>query len=118
MKRTRKHNACSVVYRTMKEIPQGQITVPVKERSKRIQVQLMVIAGLTYLVLILLSSITFIQLSSTSMANDMFWMNFNTSGTQAFLGNWFNKMLLLSSDHLDLRIDSAKYASLDVFDIN
>ncbi|KDO35147.1 hypothetical protein SPRG_01214 [Saprolegnia parasitica CBS 223.65] len=61
------------------------------------------IGGIIYVITSVVASYTYIYISSTAMTNDFWWANFNASGHQTFLTNWFTQQLQ-TSNHLS-RID-------------
>ncbi|KAF0717924.1 Aste57867_2013 [Aphanomyces stellatus] len=64
-------------------------------------------ASLIYMVNSIGSSYAFLILTESSMANDFWWANFNTS-TQIYLSNWFNQNLQTTNlwQHADLASSS------------
>ncbi|KDO34471.1 hypothetical protein SPRG_00535 [Saprolegnia parasitica CBS 223.65] len=71
---------------------------------------LMVVLGLGYLVLTIASSIVFISVSGQNLANDFFWPGFNSTGIDAFLGNWFNNQLFYATTPMTWRLDDVGFA--------
>ncbi|EQC34943.1 hypothetical protein SDRG_07741 [Saprolegnia diclina VS20] len=64
------------------------------------------VAGALYLVGTSVLSIYFVDLLGPSMTNDLFWAGFNTTGTQSFVADAFNRALTSAtnvSTALDLR---------------
>ncbi|OQR86856.1 hypothetical protein ACHHYP_09818 [Achlya hypogyna] len=68
--------------------------------------------GLTYLAMTAVGSHSYIQLSTVNLANDFWWATFNTTGTQTFVSNWFNRYLLIDSKLPSLQLDSTAYADM------
>ncbi|KAF0691767.1 Aste57867_17038 [Aphanomyces stellatus] len=69
--------------------------------------------GLAYMVASVASSYVFLVLTQSTMANDFWWADFDNSGMQVYLGNWFNQMLQTTSAPIDrIQIDASKYAAL------
>ncbi|KDO34467.1 hypothetical protein SPRG_00531 [Saprolegnia parasitica CBS 223.65] len=71
---------------------------------------LMVVLGFGYLVLTIASSIVFISVSGQNLANDFFWPGFNSTGIDAFLGNWFNTQLFYATTPMTWRLDDVGFA--------
>ncbi|OQR86478.1 hypothetical protein ACHHYP_10514 [Achlya hypogyna] len=69
-------------------------------------------AGLAYLTMTTVGSLSYIQLSNVTLANDFWWATFNTTGTQTFIANWFNRYLLIDSELPPLRLDSTAFAEM------
>ncbi|OQS05685.1 hypothetical protein THRCLA_02206 [Thraustotheca clavata] len=67
--------------------------------------------GLIYLVFSLLGNVLYLDVVSTSLANDYGWANFNSTGTRTFLANLFNRELLIANSS-DLELDSAALGDL------
>ncbi|KAF0689514.1 hypothetical protein As57867_018953, partial [Aphanomyces stellatus] len=51
--------------------------------------------GVFYALSSIAGSVSYLHLSQVNLANDLFWANFNTTGTHAFIATWLNKQLLL-----------------------
>ncbi|OQR89003.1 hypothetical protein ACHHYP_06525, partial [Achlya hypogyna] len=65
--------------------------------------------GLIYLCATVAGSLSYLKLSTVSLANDFWWATFNTTGAQTFLANWYNRYLLISPSLGDVRLDSSRY---------
>ncbi|KAF0714591.1 hypothetical protein As57867_003786, partial [Aphanomyces stellatus] len=48
------------------------------------------VVGVAYAVGSIFGSASYLQVSGANLANDMFWPDFNMTGTHAFVANWFN----------------------------
>ncbi|KDO29410.1 hypothetical protein SPRG_05947 [Saprolegnia parasitica CBS 223.65] len=51
--------------------------------------------GFVYVVSAITASVSYMQVSAVSLANDLFWPGFNTTGTHVFLASWIQLQLLL-----------------------
>ncbi|KAF0694999.1 Aste57867_14148 [Aphanomyces stellatus] len=58
---------------------------------------IMVLLGIAYVAMAIVSSVSYLQVSQVNLANDLYWATFNMTGAHAFLANWFNEQLVLSS---------------------
>ncbi|KAF0716985.1 Aste57867_2560 [Aphanomyces stellatus] len=68
-----------------------------------------VVAGLAYMVASLVGSYGYFATTQVNMANDFWWANFNSTGGQTFVSNWFNKQLQLGLP-LGSHLDDTSYA--------
>ncbi|KAF0719091.1 Aste57867_1288 [Aphanomyces stellatus] len=80
--------------------------------------QFLAVVAFVYLISSVASSLYFVAVAQTSIANDFFWAHFNSTGTQAYLANWFNYKLVASTsailfDRLDF-VDTSLYNDTDV----
>ncbi|EQC36474.1 hypothetical protein SDRG_05928 [Saprolegnia diclina VS20] len=65
--------------------------------------------GLTYLVATVGSSLSYLQLSTVSLANDFYWATFNTTGAHTYVANWFNRYLYLNPTLLNASLANDAY---------
>ncbi|KAF0705366.1 hypothetical protein As57867_007039, partial [Aphanomyces stellatus] len=65
--------------------------------------------GLGYMISSLSGSILYISSMELNMANDFWWAHFNTTGTHAYLGNWYSRQLLFNPNEFSDTLDQAKY---------
>ncbi|KAF0688112.1 Aste57867_20241 [Aphanomyces stellatus] len=68
-------------------------------------IRLSAVVGLVYIVGTVIGSYVFIRLTRSTMANDYWWDTFNSSGTQAFMVNWYNFNLQTVRSTAPFRID-------------
>ncbi|EQC27110.1 hypothetical protein SDRG_15118 [Saprolegnia diclina VS20] len=63
------------------------------------------LGGFAYILASIAGSVSYVQVSATNMANDVFWASFNSTGAHAFIANWFNEQLVLgvASDNVALQ---------------
>ncbi|OQR90538.1 hypothetical protein ACHHYP_05440 [Achlya hypogyna] len=80
------------------------------------------VLGILYVVFSVVGSFAYIYLSATAMTNDFWWANFNSTGHQTFLTNWFTTELQFGTPilNVDLTVwafsDSANlYNTTDTF---
>ncbi|RHY27421.1 hypothetical protein DYB32_006788 [Aphanomyces invadans] len=59
--------------------------------------------GLAYMMASVVSSYSFLDVTKSTMANDLWWVGFDTPGTHAYLANWFNQYLQVT-DYVPTRI--------------
>ncbi|RHY63090.1 hypothetical protein DYB30_002979 [Aphanomyces astaci] len=92
------------------------VRVATKSRRAAWLHRFQVACSFAYMAITLWTSVSFVQLSTASVGNDLFWDDFNSSGTHTFLANWLNLELLaprtanvLAVDY----IDTAMYNSSD-----
>ncbi|RQM21686.1 hypothetical protein B5M09_008198 [Aphanomyces astaci] len=71
------------------------------------------IMGLIYMGATVAGSYVYLALTDSTMANDMWWTTFNSTGTQLFLSSWFTLQLASTNALLpsSTRLDVPKYAS-------
>ncbi|OQR88669.1 hypothetical protein THRCLA_10169 [Thraustotheca clavata] len=74
-----------------------------------------VFVGFFYLCSTVSSSIAYINVSAMNMANDFFWPGFNSSGMDAFLGNWFNRQLYYYNTSTLLHLDDPAYSDTKLY---
>ncbi|KAF0691605.1 hypothetical protein As57867_017149, partial [Aphanomyces stellatus] len=67
--------------------------------------RLLVAGGFFYLVVAIVSSISYVQVSQQQLANDLFWGAFNMTGAHAFLANWYNQQLILGNSNVTIQIN-------------
>ncbi|EQC30704.1 hypothetical protein SDRG_11756, partial [Saprolegnia diclina VS20] len=68
--------------------------------------------GLLYLAGTVVGSTSYLQLSTVNLANDRWWATYNSTGTQTFLSNWFNRQLALHMTTRSTRLDLLEFADL------
>ncbi|EQC37684.1 hypothetical protein SDRG_04714 [Saprolegnia diclina VS20] len=69
-----------------------------------------VIAGLAYVTFSAVGSISYLQLSTVNLGNDMYWATFNTSGMHTFVANWFHREFM--TEHSSVRLDAPEFADV------
>ncbi|KAF0701390.1 Aste57867_8092 [Aphanomyces stellatus] len=65
--------------------------------------------GLMYVMNTIFGSVSYLQVSQVNLANDLFWVGFNTTGAHAFITNWLNQQLVLGvnkQDAINMNLDS------------
>ncbi|KAF0690620.1 hypothetical protein As57867_017936, partial [Aphanomyces stellatus] len=67
--------------------------------------RLLVGGGFCCLVVAIVSSISYVQVSQQQLANDLFWGAFNMTGAHAFLANWYNQQLILGNSNVTIQIN-------------
>ncbi|KDO25673.1 hypothetical protein SPRG_08972 [Saprolegnia parasitica CBS 223.65] len=67
-----------------------------------------VCAGLVYVTFSAVGSISYLQLSTVNLGNDMYWATFNTSGMHTFVANWFHREV--TAEHDGVRLDTPEFA--------
>ncbi|KAF0712590.1 Aste57867_4777 [Aphanomyces stellatus] len=67
------------------------------------------VAGLSYMMASLAGSILYIFSTERNMANDFWWAGFNSTGAQAYLGNWYATQLMLNPNAYSDALDDTKY---------
>ncbi|KAF0694287.1 Aste57867_14835 [Aphanomyces stellatus] len=65
---------------------------------------LKLLGGIAYVGLAIFGSISYLQVSQVNLANDMFWANFNMTGTHVFFATWLNRLLILDSTDMTLQL--------------
>ncbi|EQC37264.1 hypothetical protein SDRG_05488 [Saprolegnia diclina VS20] len=53
------------------------------------------VLGFVYVVSAITASVSYMRVSAVSLANDLFWPHFNSTGTHVFLATWIQLQLLL-----------------------
>ncbi|OQR89189.1 hypothetical protein ACHHYP_06429, partial [Achlya hypogyna] len=76
------------------------------------------LVGLGYLVLTIGSSISYLQLASVNLANDFWWVAFNSTGIQSYAANWYGWRLWVTPSVQDGQLDTAAYATLSSYATN
>ncbi|KDO22984.1 hypothetical protein SPRG_11831 [Saprolegnia parasitica CBS 223.65] len=74
--------------------------------------------GLCYLLATVGSSVYYLQLSSVNLANDLWWVSFNTTGMQTYLANWFNRYLWLTPRLENAPLNLPMYADVNAYATN
>ncbi|EQC27351.1 hypothetical protein SDRG_14874 [Saprolegnia diclina VS20] len=74
--------------------------------------KLKVYSGLIYLAATAVGSISYLRLSTVNLANDLWWATYNTTGTQTFLSNWFNRYLFFNASQPSTRLDLPVFADM------
>ncbi|EQC30703.1 hypothetical protein, variant, partial [Saprolegnia diclina VS20] len=74
--------------------------------------KLKVWSGLIYLAATAVGSISYLRLSTVNLANDLWWATYNTTGTQTFLSNWFNRYLHFNASQPSTRLDLPVFADM------
>ncbi|KAF0696193.1 Aste57867_13025 [Aphanomyces stellatus] len=74
--------------------------------------RLFAVVGLLYMALSITSSYQYLILTKSTLANDYIWEGFNSSVTQLYLCQWFNKYLHVTQSMPNVRLDDAKYNQL------
>ncbi|KAF0712528.1 hypothetical protein As57867_004786, partial [Aphanomyces stellatus] len=72
-----------------------QIAASLWRMFMKIRKRVMPAFGVMHAVGSIVGSVSYLQVSQVNLANDLFWANFNTTGTHAFIATWLNKQLLL-----------------------
>ncbi|KAF0693779.1 Aste57867_15278 [Aphanomyces stellatus] len=72
--------------------------------------------GVLYAVAAIVGSISYVQVSQVSLANDLFWTSFNMTGAHAFLANWYNEQLVLGVTNATLTLSTASINQDGAFD--
>ncbi|KAF0685284.1 Aste57867_22790 [Aphanomyces stellatus] len=65
--------------------------------------------GVCFAMASIASSISYLSVSNLALANDLFWMSFNMTGSHRFVANWLNRQLVLDAFNnitLKLNLDS------------
>ncbi|EQC27344.1 hypothetical protein SDRG_14868 [Saprolegnia diclina VS20] len=78
--------------------------------SSSVLAALKVWSGLIYLAVTAVGSVSYLRLSTVNLANDLWWATYNTTGTQTFLSNWFNRYLFFNASQPATRLDLPVYA--------
>ncbi|KAF0697803.1 hypothetical protein As57867_011475, partial [Aphanomyces stellatus] len=76
--------------------------------------RLKVLAGLGYVVLTALGSVSYIALSNVNFANNFFWATFNMTGHHVAMANWFNEQVSLGRNLSLIRLDEPQWGFPDV----
>ncbi|KAF0682812.1 Aste57867_25111 [Aphanomyces stellatus] len=63
-----------------------------------------VVLGMLYVVSSIVSSVSYLQVSSVALSNDLFWTAFNMTSTHAFIGTWLSQQLLLGTSNITLHL--------------
>ncbi|EQC37469.1 hypothetical protein SDRG_05072 [Saprolegnia diclina VS20] len=86
-------------------------------QAKRSRASLLaVLFGLTYMVTSILGSVSYIAVSETDLANDIWWATFNITGTHVFLANWFNGQLYMGAELPSFSLASPNISQLGSFE--
>ncbi|OQR84616.1 hypothetical protein ACHHYP_13105 [Achlya hypogyna] len=100
----------------VRDTTQDTIEVAADAEAKRTRTsRLIVLLGLTYMVLSIVGSVSYISVSATDLANDIWWANFNITGTHVFLANWFNGQLYMASTLPRFSLASANISQIGSF---
>ncbi|KAF0703085.1 Aste57867_7699 [Aphanomyces stellatus] len=73
--------------------------------------RLRALAGLGYIVSTVVGSYLYLNLTQSTMANDLWWDSFNSTGSQSFLSNWFTIYLQLTNAMAPTQIDMPMYGN-------
>ncbi|RHZ28102.1 hypothetical protein DYB37_005357 [Aphanomyces astaci] len=68
--------------------------------------------GLVYMASTVVVSYGYLELTKSTMVNDVWWSSFNDTGHQTFLTNWFSNQLLLSHALDATHIDQVQYGDI------
>ncbi|RHY40700.1 hypothetical protein DYB30_006626 [Aphanomyces astaci] len=71
--------------------------------------RIVAIAGLFYVFATIFGSVTYLKLTSTNMANDFWWANYNASREHAFVANLYNQQLVLRPKAGAVALDDSKF---------
>ncbi|EQC27697.1 hypothetical protein SDRG_14535 [Saprolegnia diclina VS20] len=63
------------------------------------------VLGLSYVVVAILGSVSYFEISKVNLANDLYWPNFNVTGHHTFFANWLNEQLVLGLDNHNIALD-------------
>ncbi|KDO20669.1 hypothetical protein SPRG_13421 [Saprolegnia parasitica CBS 223.65] len=99
--RLQPHWFFDVIQDTLVEIPSS--------RLHRIKRRVTLGVGLTYLVATVGGSLSYLELSTVSLANDFYWATFNTTGAQTYVANWFNRYLYMTPTLLSASLANDAY---------
>ncbi|EQC38048.1 hypothetical protein SDRG_04478 [Saprolegnia diclina VS20] len=69
----------------------SSVFASVKKRSRRF----MTLVALGNMVVAVVSSVSYFEVSQVNLANDYYWANFNVTGAHAFFATWLNEQLVL-----------------------
>ncbi|EQC39461.1 hypothetical protein SDRG_03663, partial [Saprolegnia diclina VS20] len=61
--------------------------------------------GLLYMIISILGSVSYFEISKVNLANDLYWPNFNVTGHHAFFANWLNEQLVLGLNNHNIALD-------------
>ncbi|EQC36476.1 hypothetical protein SDRG_05930 [Saprolegnia diclina VS20] len=84
--------ACVPSEAVVREAAPTEIAVGAHTRTSKT----MVVAGIIYVACSVAGSLSYLQLSSVNLANDMFWVTFNSTGMQSYVANWYNQYVWLT----------------------
>ncbi|OQR96369.1 hypothetical protein ACHHYP_16011 [Achlya hypogyna] len=73
------------------------------------------LCGFIFVVLSIISSVSYLTVVQVNLANDMSWATFNMTGAQAFVANWINEQLVLGADNWTFRLDNASVVQVAQF---
>ncbi|OQR90415.1 hypothetical protein ACHHYP_05523 [Achlya hypogyna] len=104
------NNPTLVMVLSGKSVSESSTVVPVARRRVTVT---RAMAGLAYLVVTAVGSLSYIQLSTVNLANDFWWATFNTTGTQTFVANWFNWFVLINPHQSSQRFDTVPYIDMN-----
>ncbi|OQR81364.1 hypothetical protein THRCLA_11799 [Thraustotheca clavata] len=85
---------------------------PKRTRSQFI----VVVLGLTYMILSISGSVSYLSVSEVNLANDIWWAKFNITGTHVFLANWFNYQMYVNAVNPRFSLANASISQLGSFD--
>ncbi|RHY34826.1 hypothetical protein DYB32_000622 [Aphanomyces invadans] len=68
------------------------------------------VASLGFMATSLAGSALYIASTRINMANDFWWARFNSTGTHAYLGNWFNTQLVLNPYNMTATLDHPNHS--------
>ncbi|OQR86107.1 hypothetical protein ACHHYP_10987 [Achlya hypogyna] len=72
--------------------------------------------GLGYIVCAIAGSVSYLELSSVTLSNDLFWATFNTTGAHAFIANWLNEQLVVGNTSMaNLALDGPSVSVMASF---
>ncbi|OQR80833.1 hypothetical protein THRCLA_23438 [Thraustotheca clavata] len=64
-------------------------------------------AGFFYIIASVTTSISYLEVSSVNLANDLCWATFNLTGAHAFFASWVNEQLILGMTKETFQLDRA-----------
>ncbi|KAF0700933.1 hypothetical protein As57867_008511, partial [Aphanomyces stellatus] len=76
--------------------------------------RLKVLAGLGYIVLSAVGSVSYIVLSTVNFANDFYWASFNMTGHHVAIADWFNEQVSLGRNLSLIQLDEPGWSWMDV----
>ncbi|KDO31179.1 hypothetical protein SPRG_03797 [Saprolegnia parasitica CBS 223.65] len=62
--------------------------------------------------------LSYLRLSYVNLANDFWWATFNTTGTQTFIANWFNRHVQVTPVLSSTRLDTMAFADMTSYASN
>ncbi|KDO34734.1 hypothetical protein SPRG_00796 [Saprolegnia parasitica CBS 223.65] len=66
-------------------------------------------AGFLYVVFSVVGSYSYVYVSETALANDLWWAGFNATGHQTLLANWFLQQLQVTTSLYDIDLTARRY---------